>query len=160
MVGDNSCFPATRLRTPNRLAYPFFKLSMLRMTNDEVLMAFHVFLLLSLLLLSPLVAWSTLFAPSWAGAQASREGAPRGSPSAQAAHPTRLSSLLSFFLHLACCESDSSACAALVRSQKPARSRHSHRHARLRLPQPPMSVLREHSSSRSRLGRRRQACPC
>ena len=78
-MGDNSCFPATRLRTPNRLAYPFFKLSMLRMTNDEVLMAFHVFLLLSLLLLSPLVAWSTLFAPSWAGAQARREGVPRAS---------------------------------------------------------------------------------
>jgi len=47
--------PSYPLDNPNRPAYPFFKLSMLLMTNDEVLMAFHVFLLLSLLLLY--LAW-------------------------------------------------------------------------------------------------------
>jgi hypothetical protein len=125
-------------------------------------MTFHVFwfFLLFLFLLSPLVAWSPVLAPSWPSRLKSTRGAPRSPPSAQATDPTRLPGLSPFLPFLTGCETIASAGAALVRGEKPARSSQTHRYTRLRLSQSAVRVLRDHQGAHPRAGRGWQAWSC
>ena len=124
-------------------------------------MAFHVFvfLLLCFLMLSPLVAFSPFFAPSRPSLLKSWSSASRDPSSSEAPLPARLPHLLPFLHRLSGCGSITSAGAALERGQKPTRCTQAHRHARLRLPQPPVHLPRHHRRTHPRFGRRWQARP-
>jgi hypothetical protein len=147
---DNSAFPPTRLTILLDPAYSSFQeLCMLFILSDEELMTFHVFLFLLLffLMLSPLVALSLVYAPSWPSSRKSTSGTPPGSPSAQATYPTRLSGLSPFLSHLNGGGTITSASSPLARGEKPAGCSQTHRNARLRLSSPSVYLLRDHRRS-------------
>ena len=79
--------------------------------------------------------------------------------SAEASLARRLPRLSSRLHGLVGRRAETCACATLARGEKPEGSPQKHRHRRVRLSQPPVHVLREHGSSRPRLGRRRQTWP-
>ncbi len=147
-VVDNSAFPPTRLTIRLNPAYSSFQeLSMLFISSDEDRMAFQVFLLLCFLMLSPLVALSSVCAPSWPSSLGSTRGTLPGPPSAQAAYPTRLSGLPPFLPHLTGCRTIAFVYSPLARGEKPSRCSQTHRHARLCLSSLRVSLLRYHRRS-------------
>jgi hypothetical protein len=144
---DNSVISPNRLTTPIDPAYPSFtEFSILTHFKRRGSSGLSCVLVLAFVHphALPGVAWSPFFAPSWPCPLASRDSAPRGPPSAQAPHSTRLSSLLPFLPLLSGRGAIASASAALVRGQKPAGCTQTPRHPGLCLSQPPVSLLRQH----------------
>src|SRR6266849_4663476 len=163
-VVDNSDFSPTRLTFPIEATYsslsegncPFSSFQAKRIPNEPTcVLALILPHVLSRAALYPVLAPSRS-----CPVESSSQDAHHAPPSAQAPLPGRLPRLSPRLHCLVGWRTSASACASLVRGQKPAGSTQASEHRRLRLPQSAVPVLRDHRCTHSCTGWRWQAWPC